>query len=108
MSAVSIEDFSKLDIRLGKVTSAEQVKGSNKLLKLTVDLGQDKRTVLAGIAQTHRPESLVGKTLVILTNLPPRRIMGTTSEGMLLAAEQDGKVYLLTTDTEAPPGARVV
>jgi len=108
MSVIGIEEFSRLDIRVGKVISAEPVKGSNKLLKIVADLGPTKRTVVAGIAETHEAKDLLGKNLVFLTNLAPRKIMGMISEGMVLAAEEGGKVYLLTTDGDAPAGARVL
>jgi methionyl-tRNA synthetase len=108
MGIVSIEDFQKLDIRVAKVLKAEQLKGSNKLIQLTLDLGQGQRTVVAGIAETHKSEQLVGKNLVILANLAPRKLMGVTSEGMVLAAEQGGNVYLLTADGNPPAGAKVI
>ena len=108
MGIVSIEDFQKLDIKVAKVLKAEQLKGSNKLIQLALDLGQEQRTVVAGIAETHKAEQLVGKNLVILANLAPRKLMGVTSEGMVLAAEQGGNVYLLTVDGNPPAGARVL
>jgi|YelNatPaOPRAMG01_1025707.scaffolds.fasta_scaffold24965_3 methionine--tRNA ligase beta chain len=108
MAQVSIEDFAKLDMRVGMVVEAEAVKGSSKLLKITVDIGDSKRTVVAGIAETHRVEDLLGKRVILLTNLAPKRFMGILSEGMLLAAEdKSGGVYLLTTDGAAPLGAKV-
>lgn len=108
MTQVNIEDFAKLDMRVGVVVAAEAVKGSNKLLKITVDLGSSKRTVVAGIAETHRVEGILGKRVILLTNLTPKKLMGVMSEGMLLAAEDEkGGVYLLTTDGDAPPGSRV-
>lgn len=108
MSTISIEDFAKLDIKVGKVIKAEQLKGSSKLLQVTLDMGQAQRTVVAGIAQTHKPADLVGKNLVVLTNLAPRKLMGVTSEGMILAAEESGNVFLLTTDGNAPPGSKIL
>lgn len=108
MGIVNIEDFQKLDIRVAKVLKAEQLKGSNKLIQLTLDLGQGQRTVVAGIAETHKAEQLVGKNLIILANLAPRKLMGVTSEGMVLAAEQGGSVYLLTSDGNPPAGAKVL
>ncbi|HYA21571.1 MAG TPA: methionine--tRNA ligase subunit beta [Thermoproteota archaeon] len=108
MDTVNIEDYQKLDIRVAKVLKAEQLKGSNKLIQLTLDMGQGQRTVVAGIAQTHKAEQLVGKNLIILANLAPRKLMGVTSEGMVLAAEQEGDVYLLTADGNPPAGARVI
>jgi methionine--tRNA ligase beta chain len=108
MAQVSIEEFAKLDMRVGMVVEAEAVKGSSKLLKITVDIGDSKRTVVAGIAETHRVEDLLGKRVILLTNLAPKKFMGILSEGMLLAAEdKSGGVYLLTTDGAAPLGAKV-
>lgn len=108
MGTIGMEDFAKLEIRVGKVVRAERLRGSEKLLQVTLDMGGAQRTVVAGIAQTHRPEDLLGKNLVVLANLAPRKLMGVTSEGMILAAEDRGNVFLLTTDGDAPPGSKVL
>jgi len=102
---ISLDEFSKLDIRVGVVRSAERVPGTTKLLKLTVDLGEE-RTLVAGIAEHYTPEELVGKSIVILANLEPKVIRGIKSQGMLLAAEAGGSMALLTVDREVPPGTR--
>lgn len=86
---VDFGDFSKLDIRVGKILEAERVPKANKLLKLTVDIGSEKRTVVAGIAQQFEPENLAGKEVSVLINLRPRKIKGITSRGMLLMVEND-------------------
>ena len=109
METINYETFARVAMKVGRVTSVEPVPGSNKLLKVTLDMGDHSRTVVAGIAQTHRPENLIGRSLIVLTNLVPRKLMGVMSEGMVLAAEdKQGNVYLLTTEREAPPGSKVL
>jgi methionyl-tRNA synthetase len=93
---ISFDDFAKLDIRIGKVLAAEKMEKSNKLLKLTIDTGVDKRTVLSGIAQHFSPEEMVGKQVTIIANLAPRTMMGVESQGMVLMVQDaDGKLILL-------------
>jgi methionyl-tRNA synthetase len=105
---VTIDDFLKCDLRLAKILDAEKVPGSKKLLKFTVDTGLDTRTVLAGIQEYYEPEDLVGKTVVVIANLAPRRMMGYDSQGMVLAAEIDGKLTVITPLTEGlRPGAQL-
>ncbi|KUO39413.1 MAG: hypothetical protein APZ16_03460 [Candidatus Hadarchaeum yellowstonense] len=104
---ISIEEFGKLDIRIGRVLAAERVPKSKKLLKLEVDLGREKRTLVAGIAEKYAPEDLVGKNIVVLANLEPAKLMGVTSEGMLLAAEDEAGVSILVTDRPVKPGSKV-
>jgi len=106
MTEITLEDFQKLDIRIGRVISAEKVEGSKKLLKLTVDIGEI-RTLVAGIAEYYQPSSLIGKNIVVLANLQKKKIMGIESQGMLLAAVQDGVPYILTVDSNVKPGAKV-
>jgi methionyl-tRNA synthetase len=103
---ISIDDFMKVELRTAKVLSAEAVPKSKKLIKLQVDLGTEQRTILAGIAEAYEPESLVGRTIVIVANLKPAKLMGIESNGMVLAASPEGgKPVLLTVDAE--PGWRV-
>lgn len=105
---VTIDDFSKLDIRVGKVTAAEKMEKSNKLLKLTVNSGLDTRTILSGIAQYYTPEEMVGKSVVFIANLAPRKMMGMESQGMILtASDGEGKVKLLQPAGEVDPGASI-
>jgi len=108
-SVVSIEDFAKLDLRVAKIVSAELVDGADKLLKLTVDLGGEKRTLFAGIRSAYDPAQLVGRLTVVVANLAPRKMRFGTSEGMVLAAsgDQGPGVYLLSPDSGALPGMRV-
>lgn len=107
MDEVAYDDFAKLELKIGRIESAEMVPGATKLVKLGVDLGAEKRTLVAGIAETYPPESLPGKMIVVLANLKPRTIRGVESKGMLLAADVEGKAVLLTVDREAPMGAIV-
>lgn len=104
---VSIKDFEKLDIRIGKVTKAEKIPGSKKLLKLELELAGERRTIVAGIAEHYPPEELIGKQVAIVTNLEPVKLMGVKSEGMLLAAEDEGKISILTANKPVKPGAKV-
>ncbi len=103
---ITMEDFQKLDLRVGKILAAENIKKSEKLLKLTVDLGE-MRTVVAGLARDYRPEEIVGKTVILIANLQPTKIMGIESQGMILAAESKAGISLLTLDKEAEVGAKV-
>lgn len=105
---ITIDDFSKLDIRIGKVLSAERMEKSNKLLKLKVDTGIDQRTVLSGIAQHYTPEEMVGKQVTLIANLAPRKMMGIESQGMILMAEDlDGKLRLVFPSEIVTPGSTV-
>jgi methionyl-tRNA synthetase len=105
---ISYEDFQKIDLRVAKVLAAENIKKSDKLLKLRIDIGEE-RTLVAGIAKLYKPEELVGKTIIIVANLQPTKLMGVESQGMLLAADgADGTgVVLATFDKEAKVGAKV-
>ncbi len=104
---ITLEDFRRLDIRVGTVLSAARVPGTDKLIEVKVDIGREVRTLVTGLIPHYQPEDLVGRRIIVLTNLEPRRVRGVTSQGMLLAAEWDGQVALLTVDREAPTGARI-
>ncbi len=104
---ITIGDFQKLDIRIAEVKMAEPVPNTSKLLKLTIDIGGEERTLVAGIAETYSPQDVVGTQIVVLTNLQPATIRGVQSQGMLLAAEVDGKAILLTPDKPVPVGSKV-
>ncbi len=106
MELIGIEDFLKLDIRLAKVLSAERIEGSEKLLKLRVSLGEEERTLVAGIAKHYAPEELIGKSILILANLKPRKIMGIESQGMVLALSDGEKLSLIVPDREVKEGAK--
>jgi methionyl-tRNA synthetase len=103
---ITMEEFQKMDLRVGKVLAAENIKKSDKLLKLRVDIGEE-RTVVAGIARYYKPEELVGKTIILLANLQPTKLMGVESQGMLLAAEGADGVIVATFDKEAKAGSKV-
>lgn len=109
MAVIGFEEFAALELRVGEIESAERVEGTEKLLKLSVSLGPElgKRTLVAGIADAYAPESLPGKKIVVLVNLAPRAIRGIESQGMLLAADAEGKAALVTVDASAPVGAKV-
>jgi methionyl-tRNA synthetase len=103
---VSFDEFSKMDIRIGKILKAERVEKSKKLLKLQVDTGIDTRTVMSGIAEHFSPEAILGKQVTLLVNLAPRKIMGVESQGMILmATDKDGALKLISPDSETSPGS---
>ena len=105
---ISIDDFMKVELRVAKVLTAEKVPNSRKLIKLSVDVGTEQRTLVAGIAESYEPEALVGRTIVMVFNLKPAKLMGIESNGMVLAASPDGgKPTLVGFDQEIPPGTRV-
>jgi methionine--tRNA ligase beta chain len=105
--AIRFEDFQKIDLRVGKVLEAEKVEGSEKLLKLIVDLGSEKRQLVAGIAKYYNPEDLIGKEIVVVANLEPKKLMGIESQGMLLAADVNGEPVILIPEKEVPPGTKI-
>jgi methionyl-tRNA synthetase len=104
---VGIEDFMKVDLRVGKIVSVERVEKSEKLVKLKVDIGTETRQVVAGIGKSYTPEDLMGKTIVIVINLKPAKLMGVESQGMLLAANSGEALAVVTFDREIKPGSRV-
>jgi methionyl-tRNA synthetase len=105
---ISIDDFMKVELRVAKVLAAERVPKSNKLIKLQVDVGSEQRQLVAGIAEAYEPEALVGRTVVIVFNLKPAKLMGIESNGMVLAASPDGgKPLLVGFETPPDPGTRV-
>lgn len=106
-SMIDFEEFQKIDLRIAKIIEAEKVEGSEKLLKLRVDLGDKKRQIVAGIQKFYQAEDLIGKEIVVAANLEPRMIMGIESQGMLLAADDDGQPVILNPDKEVPPGTKI-
>jgi methionyl-tRNA synthetase len=106
---ITIDDFTKVELRVGQIKSAERIQGADKLLKLMVDIGDEVRQVLAGIALGYTPEELVGRKVVVVTNLAPRKMRGLESNGMLLAASAgaDGKPVLCTFAEDIPVGSKV-
>lgn len=106
---ITIEEFKKIDLRVGRVIAAESVPSSRKLLKLIVDIGGEQRQILAGIAKWYKPEDLIGKLVIVVANLKPKPMAGTISQGMVLAAGcgPEDKPVLLTVIEEVPPGTRI-
>lgn len=105
---ITFEEFSKVQLKIGKVLSAESIPGMKKVFKAVVDVGSEKREVAVGAALWIKPEEFVGRTVVICTNLKPRTIGSMTSNGMLLAADgPEGKPVFLTITEDAPPGAPI-
>ncbi len=105
---ISFTDFKKLDIRIGTVTEAERVEDTDKLFKLTVDIGIETRTLVAGLGEViNDPKDLIGKQLPILTNLEPKTIRGITSQGMILAADEGGLPVLLHPERKIANGSIV-
>jgi methionyl-tRNA synthetase len=105
---ISFEEFKKVELRVAKIEEAEAVEGSEKLVRLQVNLGEEKRQIVAGIIKNYSPEELVGKEIVIVANLEPRELKGFVSQGMLLAADggENGPVILVP-QKEVQPGAEV-
>ncbi len=108
---ITFDDFLKLDLRIAKVTEVRDHPNADKLIILDIDLGSEQRQIVAGLKPYCDPQSLVGKNLVVVTNLQPRKMRGVESNGMLLAASwgegEQMKVVVLTTDGEVPPGSAV-
>jgi len=106
---ITIDDFAKVDLRVGIVKDAAAVKGSDKLLHLHVDIGEtEPRSIMAGIAGAYKPEALVGRKVVIVANLAPRKLRGIESQGMIVAASREGDIPVLASFLEdVPIGARL-
>lgn len=106
--AIQFDDFAKLDLRIGTITSAEKVEKADKLLKLEVDLGFEKRTIVSGIALHFAPEDIVGKQVTVVANLAPRKMRGIESQGMILMAEDSaGKLHFMMPEGAVEPGSGV-
>ena len=107
-ASISIDEFKRLDLRVARIVAAEHVTGADKLLKLTLDLGTERRTVFAGIKSAYDPATLAGRLTIVVANLAPRKMKFGLSEGMVLAASNEsGGPYLLSPDSGAAPGMRV-
>jgi len=105
---ISIDDFMKVELRVAKVLTVEAIPKSNKLLKLVVDTGNGQRTIVAGIARAYQPEDIVGRSVVIVFNLKPAKLMGVESQGMVLAASSEGgQPTLISIVADVPLGSRV-
>ncbi|MFN4226796.1 MAG: hypothetical protein ACK4F0_01465 [Candidatus Ratteibacteria bacterium] len=105
---IRFEEFKKLDLRVGKIIEVEDVAGADKIYLITVDIGDEKRKMVAGIKPWYNKEELIGKNIVVIVNLEPKVIRGIESKGMLLATLFDNKLSILTTDKEdVPPGSKI-
>jgi methionyl-tRNA synthetase len=105
---IDFESFAKIDLRLGEIINAEAVEGSDKLLKLTINIGAETRTIFSGIKTAYAPEDLIGRLTLVIVNLAPRKMRFGVSEGMVLAAGPGGKdIWLLSPDAGAYAGLRV-
>jgi methionyl-tRNA synthetase len=108
MDLVTIDDFKRIDLRVAEIKAAERVEGTDKLMKLTIDVGAETRTLVAGIAERYQAADLVGRRIIVLANLQPRKLRGVESKGMLLAASWgDGELAIVGVDGAPPPGAKV-
>jgi methionyl-tRNA synthetase len=108
MEHITFNEFKKVDLRAAEILKAEKVAGADKLLKLEVDIGTEKRQLVAGIAREYGPEELIGKKLIIVANLKPAVIRGIESQGMILAGVVDGKPIIPFFSEDIPPGAQVM
>ena len=106
---IGIEDFTKVELRVGQIQSAERIQGADKILKLMVDIGTDVRQIVAGIATAYEPEKLVGRKVVVVANLAPRKLRGVESNGMVVAAsiEPDNRPVLAGFLEDVPVGTRL-
>ena len=102
---IEFQDWEKIELRVAEILSAERISGSDKLIKLEVDLGNEKRTIVAGIYPHYQPEELVGKQIIILANLEPRKLMGVESQGMVLATES---VVLISPEKRVKNGEKIL
>jgi len=102
---ISIEEFAKVQMRVGQVLEAEKVEGSRKLIRMRVDIGTEIRQVVAGIAASYQPESLVNRKIILVANLKPAKLMGIVSDGMVLAAATGDQAVLATFAEDVPNGA---
>ena len=104
---ITIEDFIKIDLRVGKILHAEEVEDSRKMLKLEVDIGDQKRIIYAGVKKSYSPGDLIDKLVVVIANLMPREMKFGTSDGMMLATQNDGEIVILKPEKDVIPGSKV-
>jgi len=107
MPYVTYDDFAKLDLKIAKIISTEKIPGKSRIIKGVIDLGEEKREVIIGGAEYYQPEELVGKTVVVIANLEPRKIGGFESNAMLLAADVNDKPFWLTVHEDVPLGTKI-
>jgi tRNA-binding protein len=104
---ITYDDFAKLDLRIAKIVNTEKIPGKSRIIKGIIDLGEEKREVIIGGAEYYQPEELVGKMVVVIANLEPRKIAGFESNAMLLAADVNDKPFWLTVSEEVPLGTKI-
>ncbi len=104
---INFDTFQEINLKVGKIIKAEKIEKADKLLKLQVSLGTEKRQIIAGIANAYQPKDLIGKRIVIVANLRPRKIFGLQSEGMLLAATSGKRLALISPDKNIRAGAQI-
>ena len=107
MENISYDDFSKLDLRVAKIISTEKIPEKSRIIKGTISLGDEERDVIIGGAQFYVPEDLIGKTVIVVVNLEPKKMAGVESNAMLLAADIDDKPFWLTVDEDVPEGTKI-
>lgn len=105
MTPVTIEDFKKCDLRVAKVLQAEEIVGADRIWKLLIDIGEEKKQIVAGVKKYYTSEQLVGKSVIVLNNLVPSVIRGVESAGMLMAAKHEAGLTLITVDSDVPVGS---
>jgi len=108
MEQITFDEFKRMDLRVGQILTAENVEGTQKLVKFEVDMGTEKRQMVAGVAEAYSPEALIGKRIIVVANLKPARIRGIESQGMLLAADiEGGKPVIPFLGEDVPVGTKV-
>jgi len=105
--SIDYDDFGKLDLRVAKILTVEKIPGKSRIVKGEIDLGEEKRNVIIGGAEFYETDDLVGKIVIVVTNLVPKKIAGIESNAMLLAADMDGKPFWLTVDDEVALGTKI-
>ena len=105
--SISYEDFTKLDLRVAKIESVEKIPGKTRIVKGIIDLGDEKRDVIIGGAEFYQPEELIGKIVIVVANLEPKKMAGIESNAMLLAADLNDKPFWLTVNDDVPLGTKI-
>ncbi len=104
---ISFEDFQKIELKIARIIKADKIENSEKLLRFEVDLGDEVRQIVAGIQKSYKPEELIGREIVVVTNLESKTLMGLESQGMLLVASSENGSVFLTPEKEVPPGTNI-
>ena len=107
MDKISYDDFLKLDLRVAQIESIEKIPGKTRIIKGLISLGEEKRDVIIGGAEFYDPEELVGRLVIVITNLEPKKMAGVESNAMLLAADLNDKPFWLSVDNSVPPGTKI-